>query len=75
MTDEPAPTARSTGTPRSVWQGSFTIFGVELKCHVLDNGERVIEAEGMHKMLEAMGDNVPVDPEQLAGFARWRGGL
>lgn len=52
--------------PISVWQGSFTVFGVELKCHVLDDGHRIIEATSIEALLEAMGDPaVPSNDEHL----------
>ena len=38
----------------SVWQGSFILFGVELQCHVLSNGQRIIEEDSMVDLLEAM---------------------
>ena len=40
--------------PTSVWHGSFRLFGVDVKCHVLDTGERVIEGDSMADLLEAM---------------------
>lgn len=68
-------------TPKSVWQGSFTIFGVELKCHVLDTGQRVIEADSMHALMEAMGTVQPTDlskmdqvAKDLEDFNRWYAG-
>ena len=33
-----------TELPRSVWQGSFFLYGVAIKCHTLDDGQRIIEA-------------------------------
>ena len=29
--------------PRVVWSGTFRVFGIDLKCHTLSDGQRVIE--------------------------------
>lgn len=61
--------------PHSVWQGSFSVFGVEVKCHVLDDGQRIIEIDSMKALLAAMaGDNnitSPGESPDLTEFARW----
>lgn len=40
--------------PKAVWTGTFNIFGFEMKCAVLDDGQRVIDAEGLEGFLSAM---------------------
>jgi len=59
--------------PQAKYEGSFTIFGVNLKCAVLDDGRRVFEAESMEKLFEAMADpNTPEQNEEvLMEFAKW----
>ena len=60
--------------PHSVWQGSFRVFGVDIKCHVLSDGQRVIEAESMHNLMEAManGSLDPMDTDNSeVEFANW----
>ena len=61
--------------PKAVWSGTFTIFGVELKCHVLDDGRRVIDMESMEKLFAAMADGTTdtsnIDKE-CAAFFRWQ---
>jgi hypothetical protein len=56
-----------------VWHGSLHLWGVELKCHVLSDGQRVIELSSMHKLLAAMVDGTvePSDDEELDKVARW----
>jgi hypothetical protein len=62
-------------TPVSVWQGEMTLLGVTLHLHVLDDGTRIVEAEDMAALLEAMGRGAPADEDEMAAFARWlRGG-
>jgi hypothetical protein len=57
--------------PVSVWSGSFWVFGVEVKCHRLANGQNIIEAESFNNLLAAMM-NGNGDPGDLAGFNAWR---
>jgi hypothetical protein len=60
------------GLPESIWQGTFTVFGVELRCHVLCSGQRIIEADSMARLIEAMeapGDKPVGDIEALY---RWK---
>ena len=57
----------------SVWQGSFTLFGVELQCHLLDDGQRVIEADSMAALHNAMAqpDMTIGADEEVDEFACW----
>jgi len=45
--------------PKSVHAGEIEIFGVTLKCHVLDNGQRVFEADGLEQLFAAAGCDSP----------------
>ena len=63
--------------PTSVWSGSFHIFGVEVKCHRLSDGQAIIEAERMAELLEAMSSPVTIDNDtgdELTDFLRWQRG-
>ena len=61
--------------PTAVWTGAFTIFGVEVKCHVLDDGRRIIDADSIGKLLAAMElPSGSVEPGDLEAFARWKRG-
>jgi len=61
---------------KSIWAGTFTVFGVTLRCHVLDNGQRIIEAEDVHRLLAVIqnGDGPAADPGDMDAFARWQKG-
>jgi hypothetical protein len=61
--------------PVSVWQGEMTLLGVTLHLHVLDNGQRIIEAQDVAAFMEAMERGAPADEEQMAAFARWLRGV
>ena len=62
----------------SVWSGSFRLFGVDVKCHVLSNGQRIIEEDSMEELLRAMSDGDDLatngDAREIERFARWRRG-
>lgn len=59
--------------PQSIWQGSSRVFGVEVKCHLLDTGECIIEAQSVHGLMQAMAAKVD-DPGEIDEFARWQRG-
>lgn len=64
--------------PKAIWSGEFTLFGVTLHCHVLDTGERVIEADDVVGFFEALShteyDEATMTAE-LVAFARWQHGV
>lgn len=61
--------------PESVWQGTFRIFGVDVHCHNLSDGRRIIEQESVEKLLEAMASgNNELNKRELAAFSRWQRG-
>lgn len=59
--------------PKSVWQGSFRLFGVDIRCHVLDNGKRIIEAESFAALLSAFeaADDEQISSDEVERFAKW----
>lgn len=58
---------------QSVWSGSFMLGEIESKCHVLNDGRRIIEAESMEKIFHAMSLNPK--PEEILELAKWSKGL
>jgi hypothetical protein len=59
--------------PTAVWSGTFRVFGIDLKCHVLDTGQRIIDAESFQQFMDALADGQPVtDDEDLMAFLRWQ---
>jgi hypothetical protein len=63
--------------PTAIWSGTFKLMGVELKCHTLSDGQRVIEAESMNAFFEAMenGEMRPdFDEPDWTAFYRWQRG-
>lgn len=64
--------------PQSIWEGSFHLLGVEIKCHTLSNGERIIEAESIEKLISALFKQEPEIQEGLddsEAFGRWKEGM
>lgn len=65
--------------PGTVWSGTFTICGVELKCHTLADGTRIIEEDSMRDFFENLFDgtltaaDVQSDPD-IDAFKAWRHG-
>jgi hypothetical protein len=61
--------------PISTHQGEFTLFGVTLHCHVLSDGQRVIEADDINRLFEAMAEPCTMDVADVKtaveAFARW----
>ena len=53
----------------------FTLFGVAVHCHVLSDGQRIIEADDFARLLAAMGEvDAPLDQDdqdELERFKRW----
>ena len=71
MKNDPTLHIEPQDNPVSVWSGTFTIFGIPLVCHVLSDGQRVIEAEGIHALFD--GGPLPSDdPGDLHAWADWR---
>lgn len=58
--------------PKAVSSATFRIFGVDLQCHVLDTGQRIIEADSMAALLEAMESSENYDIGELEDFHRWK---
>lgn len=62
--------------PKSIGSGTFRIFGVDLECHVLSDGRRVIEEKSLKALLASMASDAWVDcGEDLVNFASWLNGL
>jgi hypothetical protein len=46
---------RKTGIPYATHSGVLNLFGVDMKCHRLNTGQAVFEADSMESFLAAMG--------------------
>ena len=60
---------RPQRVPHSIWQKNFTLFGVEVRCHVLEDGQRIIEATSVEELFKE-ADWVMDDPG-LSAFFDW----
>lgn len=60
--------------PVPIWSGTFRVFGVDLRCHVLSSGQRIIEADSMVELLEAMEAPEGVEIGDVEALHRWQAG-
>lgn len=59
-----------TDLPRATHSSELEICGVTLRCHVLDNGQRVFEAGGIVALFTALGDGAEPTEEEAMKLAR-----
>lgn len=59
--------------PVSTWSGTFNIGPVEIRCHVLSDGRRIVEAESVEAFCQWLlsGSDTPVNQGALAEFQTW----
>ena len=58
--------------PRPQWEGVFHLLGIQLRCCVLEDGQRLINGEDMERLFEALGDPDRVfDKNALERFLQW----
>lgn len=56
--------------PVSTHSSTLSVMGVELIVHQLSNGQRIIEAEGMGKLFEAMASGAPLSEDDAMKLAK-----
>lgn len=57
--------------PREIGRGTFNLFGVDVVVINLDNGQRLIEAESMEALFEAMSlSGEVIDHDEAIAFAQ-----
>lgn len=61
-------------TPVAVAEATFRLFGVDLRCYVLDNGQRIINADDVAKLFAVRDADAAADSGDLADFAAWQKG-
>jgi hypothetical protein len=63
--------------PQSIWSGELNVFGVSLRVHVLDNGQRIIEEQSLADLFnperEFVDDDIDASALKLATFIKGRG--
>ena len=68
----------SYDVPMVTSSGTFRLFGVDIVCHVLSDGRRIIEADSFEALLRAMedGDDLATvrDHREIDRFSRWQRG-
>lgn len=75
--------AQKQEIPKAISSATFKLFGVDVKCYVLDNGKRIIDESSIAALMEAMAAaptvaSVPVtcpgDSPDIEVFAKWQRG-
>lgn len=61
--------------PESIYQGTISIMGVELKVHGLSDGKRIIESDSLADFLDAMANGPRLTEEEAVRLARFVKGL
>ena len=63
--------------PIAVWEGTFRLLGVTLKCAVLNDGRRIIDADSFACFMAALEDpnGEAIDSAEMTRFAQWRTGV
>lgn len=61
----------SENIPKAVWSGSFWVGTLEIKCHTLDNGQKIIEADSLERFLAADWGNEPASVVEMEALAHW----
>lgn len=62
--------SEETELPQSIGFGELQIGSVTLRCHMLDNGQRVIEKEGIEQLFSEDFGLTPEMAEQIVRFIR-----
>lgn len=65
-------TNQSDILPTVVWSGTFRVFGVDVQCHRLSDGQAIIEADSMVQLIEAMDAPAGRDIGDLEDFYSWQ---
>ena len=57
--------------PVAVWEGEITIGPVRIPCYVLDDGRRIISADGLKDLFAYFADGGDVSDEEARELARF----
>jgi hypothetical protein len=57
--------------PKSIHVAEIEIGGVTLRCHHLDDGQRVIEQASIQELYGLMQDGLPMTGEEVEALARF----
>lgn len=57
--------------PKSIYVGELEICGITLRCHVLDNGQRVLEQKGVEDLFAEWATGHLLDDEDAEAIARF----
>lgn len=55
---------------KAVWQGEITIGAVKLRCYVLENGQRIIDADSFAEFMQAAVKPTEEEMLELVRFVK-----
>jgi len=59
-------------TPKALWEGKLNLGIIELRCYVLDDGQRIIDSEDFARMFALMQDGTfTITDSQAETLARF----
>jgi hypothetical protein len=58
--------------PTAIGCGTFTVFGVEVRCYTLSDGRAIVDATSMTALIEAMEAPDGKDIGDLEAFLTWQ---
>lgn len=61
--------------PVSVRQATHNFCGVEIRCHVLDDGRRIIDEASMMALLEALDAGARPTERDFEAYTQWQRSL
>lgn len=56
--------------PRAIASNTLRIGNLDLTVHVLDNGQRVIDAESFQRFMDAIAGDVPLTEDDILALAK-----
>ena len=73
MDDNDTPRRDEVALPVATWEGSFTVYGVRMRCYVV-NGVRIINAEDVAAFCRVLEREHYAADGDLEAFAAWQKG-
>lgn len=60
--------------PNATHESSINIAGIEMKCHQLDDGRRIIDVEGVNNFFEALANGLEITESDALALAEFKQG-
>jgi hypothetical protein len=57
--------------PKAIWEGEIVVMGIPLRCFVLEDGRRIIDADSMVDFLESLVNLQPGTDSEFAELVQF----